>query len=71
LWFETSGLAAGAAETLQALWPGATRFDAASMFFGGVNCVASIDGQLAGAGDQRRGGIVMFADDKGTTGLPA
>ncbi|WP_374691070.1 gamma-glutamyltransferase [Accumulibacter sp.] len=70
LWFESPGLAAGAVEALQAHWPGATRFDSASMFFGGVNCVASIDGQLAGAGDQRRGGIVLFADDRGTAGPP-
>jgi gamma-glutamyltranspeptidase/glutathione hydrolase len=70
LWFETSGLAAGAADALQARWPGATRFESASMFFGGVNCVASIDGQLAGAGDQRRGGIVLFADDRAAASLP-
>ncbi|MEF8754568.1 MAG: gamma-glutamyltransferase [Accumulibacter sp.] len=70
LWFETAGLAAGAADALQARWPGATRFASASMFFGGVNCVARIDGRLAGAGDQRRGGTVMFADDRTATALP-
>ncbi len=62
LWFESVGLAAGAAEALQGVWPGATRFDSTSMFFGGVNCVAASDGYLHGAGDRRRGGVVMLAE---------
>ena len=62
LWFESVGLAAGAAEALQGVWPGATRFDSTSMFFGGVNCVAASDGSLHGAGDRRRGGVVMLAE---------
>jgi gamma-glutamyltranspeptidase/glutathione hydrolase len=62
LWFEDVGLAAGAADALQTAWPGATRFDSTSMFFGGVNCVASSDGHLSGAGDRRRGGVVVVAE---------
>jgi len=62
LWFESGGLDTEAATALQAVWPGATRFDSASMFFGGVNCVASSDGQLSGSGDRRRGGVVMVAE---------
>ncbi len=62
LWFESVGLGAGAAAALQAAWLGATRFDAQSMFFGGVNCVASADGRLFGAGDRRRGGVVVVAE---------
>jgi len=62
LWFESVGLAAGAAEALQGVWPGATRFDSKSMFFGGVNCVAASDGYLHGAGDRRRGGVVVLAE---------
>jgi len=34
------------------------------MFFGGVNCVASRDGQLTGAGDRRRGGVVVVAENQ-------
>ncbi|MEF8699029.1 MAG: gamma-glutamyltransferase [Candidatus Accumulibacter sp. UW26] len=62
LWFESGGLVASAADALQAAWPGATRFDSTSLFFGGVNCVADCDGQLAGAGDHRRGGVVIVAE---------
>ena len=64
LWFESAGLSAESAAALQAAWPGATRFDTASMFFGGVNCVASRDGQLTGAGDRRRGGVVVVAENQ-------
>lgn len=63
LWFEDCGLAAGTADALQAAWPGATRFAAASLFFGGVNAVISVDGHLSGAGDRRRGGVVVLAED--------
>lgn len=63
LWFEDCGLETGAALALLAEWPGATRFDAPSMFFGGVNCVARSDGLLSGAGDRRRGGVVVVAED--------
>jgi gamma-glutamyltranspeptidase/glutathione hydrolase len=62
LWFESHGLGAGAVEALQAAWPGATRFDEASLFFGGVNCVASGHDRLYGAGDPRRGGVVLVAE---------
>lgn len=62
LWFESAGLGAGAAEALQTAWPAATRFDEASVFFGGVNCVASGHGRLYGAGDRRRGGVVVVAE---------
>jgi gamma-glutamyltranspeptidase/glutathione hydrolase len=62
LWFESHGLGAGAAAALQAAWPAATRFDEASLFFGGVNCVASGHGRLYGAGDCRRGGVVVVAE---------
>lgn len=63
LWFEHPGLGPGAAAALQAAWPGATRFDSKSMFFGGVNCVAMLDGRPCGAGDRRRGGVVVIAED--------
>lgn len=62
LWFESAGLGAGAADALQSAWPAATRFDAASVFFGGVNCVAYGHGRLYGAGDRRRGGVVVVAE---------
>jgi gamma-glutamyltranspeptidase/glutathione hydrolase len=62
LWFESHGLGVGAAEALQAAWPGATRFDEASLFFGGVNCVANGHDRLYGAGDRRRGGVVLVAE---------
>lgn len=62
LWFESDGLGAGAAACLQQAWPGATRFDVNSMFFGGVNTVAYRDGDFQGAGDRRRGGVVVVAD---------
>ena len=62
LWFESMGLQAGAAAALGAAWPGATCFEARSMFFGGVNCVGSADGELFGAGDRRRGGVVAIAE---------
>jgi gamma-glutamyltranspeptidase/glutathione hydrolase len=62
LWFESHGLGAGAADALQAAWPAATRFDEASLFFGGVNCVASGHGHLYGAGDRRRGGVVVVTE---------
>ncbi|MBL8398295.1 MAG: gamma-glutamyltransferase [Candidatus Accumulibacter sp.] len=62
LWFESPGLTDKAADALQRDWPECTRFDAQSMFFGGVNAVARIDGRLQGVGDRRRGGVVRFAD---------
>jgi gamma-glutamyltranspeptidase/glutathione hydrolase len=62
LWFENPGLGAGTADALQAAWPGATRFDTMSMFFGGVNCVADTNGHLHGAGDRRRGGVAVVAE---------
>ncbi|HMX22397.1 MAG TPA: gamma-glutamyltransferase [Accumulibacter sp.] len=62
LWFERSGLADGAAAALSRHWPECTPFDTHSMFFGGVNAVARIDGGLLGVGDRRRGGVVRFAD---------
>ena len=62
LWFENVGLDEGVADALQQAWPAATCFDATSMFFGGVNGVASDDGRLSGAADHRRGGVVMVAE---------
>ncbi|MEF8769990.1 gamma-glutamyltransferase [Candidatus Accumulibacter contiguus] len=62
LWFENVGLATATADALQQAWPAATRFDSTSMFFGGVNCVASANGRLSGAGDRRRGGVVVVAE---------
>ncbi|MCM8627749.1 gamma-glutamyltransferase [Accumulibacter sp.] len=62
LWFERTGLGAGATDALCRSWPDATVFDTPSMFFGGVNCVANIDGRLQGAGDRRRGGVVVVAE---------
>ncbi|WP_299069897.1 gamma-glutamyltransferase [Accumulibacter sp.] len=63
LWFEDFGVDADAVAALRAAWPDAMCFDAPSLFFGGVNCAASLDGQLAGAGDRRRGGVVVVAED--------
>ena len=63
LWFEDFGVDADAVAALRAAWPDAMCFDAPSLFFGGVNCAASLDGQLAGAGDRRRGGVVVIAED--------
>jgi len=63
LWFEEAGLPTAAANALDQRWPAATRFAAPSMFFGGVNCAARLDGRLAGAGDRRRGGVVVLAED--------
>ncbi|HRF13203.1 MAG TPA: gamma-glutamyltransferase [Candidatus Accumulibacter phosphatis] len=62
LWFENVGLATATADALQQAWPAATRFDETSMFFGGVNGVASANGRLSGAGDRRRGGVVVVAE---------
>lgn len=62
LWFENVGLDEGVADALQQAWPAATCFEATSMFFGGVNGVASADGRLSGAADRRRGGVVMVAE---------
>ncbi|MDS4013259.1 MAG: gamma-glutamyltransferase [Candidatus Accumulibacter sp.] len=63
LWFEEAGLPTAAANALDQRWPAATRFAAPSMFFGGVNCAARLDGRLSGAGDRRRGGVVVVAED--------
>lgn len=62
LWFESPGLPEDVVATLQQGWPGCTRFDSHSLFFGGVNAVADIEGCLQGVGDRRRGGVVRFAD---------
>ena len=62
LWFESHDLGAGAAAALQAAWPAAPCFDEASVFFGGVNCVANGHYRLYGAGDRRRGGVVVVAE---------
>jgi gamma-glutamyltranspeptidase/glutathione hydrolase len=61
LWFEAPGLAPGVADALESAWPGAAKFEDRSMFFGGVHAVASEDGRLHGAGDERRGGVVEVA----------
>lgn len=62
LWFEDVGLSSATAAALYRRWPEATRFTAPSMFFGGVNCAARLDGRLCGAGDRRRGGVVVVAE---------
>jgi gamma-glutamyltranspeptidase/glutathione hydrolase len=62
LWFESDGLGPGTADRLQQAWPDATRFDVNSMFFGGVTAVAHFEGGYRGAGDRRRGGVVVVAD---------
>ncbi len=62
LWFEDVGLTGGTAAALHKRWPQATRFTALSMFFGGVNCAAHVDGRFSGAGDRRRGGVVVLAE---------
>ncbi|HOL65349.1 MAG TPA: gamma-glutamyltransferase, partial [Accumulibacter sp.] len=62
LWFESAGLSEEVVAALQHGWPGCTRFDSHSLFFGGVNAVADVDGRLQGVGDRRRGGVVRFAD---------
>lgn len=63
LWFEATDLDADRAQALEAAWPGASRFDAQSMFFGGVHAVAQVGGVLVGAGDPRRDGVVCSSDD--------
>lgn len=70
LWFEAEDLPAASVAALDN-WPtllgahakaaSVARFDARSMFFGGINAVAIEDGQPVGAGDRRRGGRVAFA----------
>ena len=58
LWYEAAGLSVEAEAALRQSWPGATRFDAPSMFFGGVHAVGFDDDALIGIGDHRRGGEV-------------
>ncbi len=62
LWFESPGLSEDVASSLQQQWPECTRFDNASMFFGGVNAVADLEDSLQGVADRRRGGVVRFVD---------
>lgn len=62
LWFEDVSLDPSTTAVLLDTWPEAIRFDTPSMFFGGVNCAASSDGRLFGAGDRRRGGVVVIAE---------
>lgn len=63
LWFEDADLQPGTAEALVDAWPGAARFLGHSMFFGGVHSVGRDDaGELYGAGDRRRGGVVIRAE---------
>jgi gamma-glutamyltranspeptidase / glutathione hydrolase len=59
LWFEAQGLAVEAERSLRANWSAPTRFDARSMFFGGVHAVGFDGDALAGVGDPRRGGVVF------------
>lgn len=60
LWYEAADLAPDADAAL-AKWPGACRFEARNMFFGGVHAVALEDGELVGTADARRGGAVARA----------
>jgi len=55
LWYEAPGFSDAALEALASGWPDATRFDAPSMFFGGVHAVSPD----AAAGDPRRGGATV------------
>lgn len=59
LWFEDVALEPRTSAVLLDTWPGAIRFDKPNMFFGGVNCAAAVEGHLSGAGDRRRGGVVV------------
>jgi gamma-glutamyltranspeptidase/glutathione hydrolase len=59
LWFEDVDLAPGAGDILSASWPDAARFGSLSMFFGGVHSVATDGATVWGAGDRRRGGVVV------------
>ncbi|WP_291994407.1 gamma-glutamyltransferase [Candidatus Accumulibacter sp. ACC003] len=61
LWFESSGLDAKVIAALEKAWPDCTRFEQPSLFFGGVNCVAYGHDHPYGAGDRRRGGVVVVA----------
>jgi len=63
LWFESTGLDGATVRELEMLWPGASRFDRQSMFFGGVHAAASRPNGLVGAGDPRRDGAVCTPDD--------
>lgn len=60
LWYEAQGLSPEAETSLRRRWPDATRFDARSMFFGGVHAVGFDGDALVGAGDPRRGGEVCL-----------
>lgn len=51
---------AGLVETLRGHWPDILTWGSQSVFFGGAHSVAiAADGSLSGAGDRRRGGVVM------------
>ncbi len=63
LWFEDADLGPGTSDALLSAWPGAARFAGHSMFFGGVHSVGRNEaGELYGAGDRRRGGVVIRAE---------
>ena len=63
LWFEATRMSDAHANELLRAWPGATRFDEQSLFFGGVHAVAASDGRLSGIGDRRRDGAVCTAEE--------
>lgn len=57
LWLERQGLPEGSEDALRRAWSDVVALDRLNMFFGGVHAVG-YDGQLHGAGDPRRGGVV-------------
>ena len=58
LWLERPGLPEGSEDALRQRWPEVVALPRLNMFFGGVHAVG-FDGQLHGAGDPRRGGVVQ------------
>jgi gamma-glutamyltranspeptidase/glutathione hydrolase len=52
----------GVLEGLRSRWPSLHAWTERSVFFGGAHSVSIFDdGELVGAGDSRRGGVVRFA----------
>lgn len=64
LWLESTGYLTGPRlDAVEARWPGATRFERPSMFFGGVHAAALSSGRFTGIGDARRAGAVATPDE--------
>jgi gamma-glutamyltranspeptidase/glutathione hydrolase len=59
VYFESAGLPERSVEAMMRAHPDATRFEERNMFFGGVHAVGRQHGVLVGAGDPRRGGVVV------------